>query len=50
MAKRLGGVLLEFGVNTAGDFCISYNVRLGEMCACTQSSHINTPLYETKLV
>jgi hypothetical protein len=33
MAKRLGGVLLGFGVNTAGEFCISYNVRLGEMCA-----------------
>jgi hypothetical protein len=33
MAKRLGGVLLGFGVNRAGEFCISYNVRLGDMCA-----------------
>jgi hypothetical protein len=33
MAKRLGGVLLGFGVNIAGEFCISYNVRLGDMCA-----------------
>jgi hypothetical protein len=35
MAKRLGGVLLRFGVNTAGEFCISYDVRLGEMCIFT---------------
>jgi hypothetical protein len=33
MAKRLGGVLLGFGVNIAGEFCICYNVRLGDMCA-----------------
>jgi hypothetical protein len=33
MVKRLGGVLLGFGVNIAGEFCISYNVRLGDMCA-----------------
>jgi hypothetical protein len=33
MAKMLGGVLLGFGVNIAGEFCISYNVRLGDMCA-----------------
>jgi hypothetical protein len=32
MAKRLGGVLLGFGVNVAGEFCISYNVRLGDIC------------------
>jgi hypothetical protein len=50
MAKRLGGVFLGFGVNTAGELCISYNVRLGEMCACARSSHINTPSYETKLM
>jgi hypothetical protein len=50
MANRLGGVLLGFGVKTAGEFCISYNVRLGEMHACARSSHINAPSYETKLV
>jgi hypothetical protein len=33
MAKRLGGVLLGFGVNIAGEFCISYNLRLGDMRA-----------------
>jgi hypothetical protein len=33
MAKRLGGVLLGFGVNVAGEFYISYNVRLGDMRA-----------------
>jgi uncharacterized membrane protein YccF (DUF307 family) len=50
MAKMLGGVLLGFGVNIAGEFCISYNVRLGEMCACARYSHINTSSYGTKLV
>jgi hypothetical protein len=33
MAERLGGVLLGFGVNIAGEFCISYKMRLGDMCA-----------------
>jgi hypothetical protein len=33
MVKRLGGVLLGFGVNIAGEFCISYNMRLGGVCA-----------------
>jgi hypothetical protein len=42
MAKRLGGGLLGFGVKTAGEFCISYNVRMGETRACARSSHINT--------
>jgi hypothetical protein len=41
VAKRLGGVLLGFGVNIAGEFCISYNVRLGDMCALARFSHIN---------
>jgi hypothetical protein len=50
MAKRLGGGLLGFGVNTAGGFCISYNVRMREVRACARSSHISTPSYETKLV
>jgi hypothetical protein len=50
MAKRLGGVFLGFGVNIAGEFCISYNVQLGDMCALARFSHINTPSYETKLV
>jgi hypothetical protein len=50
MAKRLGGGLLEFGVNTACEFCISYNVRMGEVCPCARSFHISTPSYETKLV
>jgi hypothetical protein len=50
MAKRLGGVLLGVGVNIVGEFCISYNVRLGGICARAQSSHINTPSYKTKLV
>jgi hypothetical protein len=50
MAKRLGGGLLGFGVNTAGEFCISYNVWMGEVRACAQSSHIGTPSYENKLV
>jgi hypothetical protein len=50
MAKRLGGGLLGFGVNTAGEFCISCNVRMGEVRACARSSHISTPLYKTKLV
>jgi hypothetical protein len=48
MAKRLEGVLLGFGVNIEGEFCISYNMLLGDTCAW--SSHINTPSYETKLV
>jgi hypothetical protein len=50
MAKRLGGGFLVFGVNPAGEFCISYNVRMGETRVCARSSHINTPSYETKLV
>jgi hypothetical protein len=50
MDKRLGGVLLVFGVNTADEFCISYDVRLGEMCSRARSSQIKTPSYETKLV
>jgi hypothetical protein len=41
MVKRLGGGLLGFGVNTAGEFCISYNVRMGEVRACARSSHID---------
>jgi hypothetical protein len=49
MAKRLGGVFLRFGVNIAGEFCISYNMRLGDMCA-RAVFYINTPSYETKLV
>jgi hypothetical protein len=47
MAKRLGGVLLGFGVNTAGEFCVSYNVRLGEMRGCARSSHINNSTLHT---
>jgi hypothetical protein len=35
---------MGFGVNTAGEFCIFYNVRLGEMCACARSSHINNQI------
>jgi hypothetical protein len=50
MAKRLGGGLQGFGVTTAGEFCISYNVRMGEVRACAQSSHISTPSYETKFL
>jgi hypothetical protein len=50
MDKRLEGGLLGFGVNTAGEFCISYNVRMGEVSVCVRSSHINTLSYETKLV
>jgi hypothetical protein len=34
--------LLGFGVNTAGEFCISYNVRMREVRACARSSHIST--------
>jgi hypothetical protein len=33
MVKRLGGVLLGFGANRAGEFCTSYNVWMGVMCA-----------------
>jgi hypothetical protein len=50
MAKRLGGGLLGFGVNTAGESCISYNLWMGETRACARSSHTSTPSYETKFV
>jgi hypothetical protein len=48
MAKRLGGVLLGFGVNRAGEFCISYNVRLGDMCARAVFPHKQKFLLRSK--
>jgi hypothetical protein len=49
MAKRLGGGLLGFGVNPAGEFCTSYNVRMGETRVCARSSHINSSLLSLSL-